>query len=274
MARRRIQRDATSMKPLVPVVTCEDRCAEGRARAEAIAAELGLDLSGDEGASSDLRLFVTADRIELRCGAGPATERVCVDFVGGALGYRRLRGGGRRQLIGRAMGLGRGPVRVLDATAGLCRDAFILAALGCDVMAVERSPVLALLVRDGIARASRIGDPDLSRILQRMPLRSGDARDIVAAIKPGDEPDVIYLDPMFPTSPHGSAKIKKEMRLCRTIAGDDEGAAELLACVRRVARKRVVVKRPRHASPLAPDPSPQFNSRTTRFDVYLTRSTD
>ena len=257
------------MKPLVPIVTCEDRSNEARARAEAIAAELGLEFpaSGDESAA--LRLCVTAGRIDLRCGAGPSAERVCVDFVGGPLAYRRLRGGGRRQLIGRAVGLGRGPVRVMDATAGLCRDAFILAALGCEVIAVERSPVLALLVRDGIQRASQIGDPELDRVLGRMYLTVGDARDVIAGIESGDEPEVIYLDPMFPSSAQGSAKIKKEMRLCRMVAGDDEDAAQLLERARNAARKRVVVKRPRHASPLAPDPSPQFSSRTTRFDVYL-----
>ncbi len=175
-------------------------------------------------------------------------------------------------MIGRAVGLGRGPMRVLDATAGLCRDAFILAALGCEVIAVERSPVLALLVRDGIQRASRIGDPELDRVLGRMHLTVGDARDAIAGIETGTEPEVIYLDPMFPPDDHRSAKIKKEMRLCRMVAGDDEGAAELLECARQAARRRVVVKRPRHASPLAPNPSPQFSSRTTRFDVYLTGS--
>ncbi len=258
------------MKPLIPIVTYKDHCIEGRARAEAIAKELGLDLAASGNASAELRLFVTADRIDLRCGAGPAAERVCVDFVGGPLAYRRLRGGGRRQLIGRAVGLGRGPVRVLDATAGLCRDAFILAALGCEVIAVERSPVLALLVRDGITRASRIGDPELDRVLGRIHLTVSDARDVIAKINTGGEPDVIFLDPMFPSNAHGSAKIKKEMRLCRMLAGDDEDAAELLECALQAARKRVVVKRPRHATPLAPNPSPQFSSRTTRFDVYLT----
>ena len=100
----------------------------------------------------------------------------------------------------------------------------------------------------------------------------GDARDSITGIEAGDEPEVIYIDPMFPSNAPGSAKIKKEMRLCRMVAGEDEGAAELLERARSVARRRVVVKRPRHASPLAPSPSPQFGSRTTRFDVYLTGS--
>jgi 16S rRNA (guanine1516-N2)-methyltransferase len=237
-----------------------------------VATELGLEPATDEDGSSDLRLFATADRIELRCGSGRTVERVCVDFVRGSLAYRRRRGGGRRQLIARAVGLGRGPVRVLDATAGLCRDAFILAALGCEVVAVERSPLLAALVRDGIERASRSRDAELDRVLERMRLVVGDANEVMAQLGTSDGPDVIYLDPMFPQDARDSAKIKKEMRLCRMIAGDDEGAAELLERARRAARRRVVVKRPRHAPPLAPDPSPQFRSRTTRFDVYLTQA--
>ena len=35
-----------------------------------------------------------------------------------------------------------GGVRVLDCTAGLARDAFVLASLGCEVTLVERSRVV------------------------------------------------------------------------------------------------------------------------------------
>ena len=42
---------------------------------------------------------------------------------------------------------------MLDATAGLGRDAFVLASLGCQVTLIERVPAVAALLENGIERA-------------------------------------------------------------------------------------------------------------------------
>ena len=40
---------------------------------------------------------------------------------------------------------------LLDATAGLGRDAFVLAELGCTLTLIERQPLIAALLEDGLA---------------------------------------------------------------------------------------------------------------------------
>jgi 16S rRNA (guanine1516-N2)-methyltransferase len=57
-----------------------------------------------------------------------------VDFVDGAVAHRRKFGGGRGKDIAKAIGLKHGfTPHVLDATAGLGRESFVLATLGCTV---------------------------------------------------------------------------------------------------------------------------------------------
>src|SRR5690606_8938845 len=99
-------------------------------------------------------LVLTGERLELRQDGLNAPGPVFVDFIGGAVGHRRRFGGGRGQPLAKAVGLkgGENP-RVLDATAGLGRDAFVLACLGSVVTLVERSPVVAALLEDGLLRA-------------------------------------------------------------------------------------------------------------------------
>src|SRR5688572_20080391 len=79
---------------------------------------------------------------------------IYADFLTGAAAHRRLHGGGRGQPIARAIGLKPGvkPPSVIDATAGLGRDAFVLACLGCEVTLLERSPTVAALLRDALER--------------------------------------------------------------------------------------------------------------------------
>src|SRR5690606_10328681 len=79
---------------------------------------------------------------------------IFVDFLKGPLAHRRCYGGGRGQMISRAVGLRNKPfLTVVDVTAGLGKDAFILATLGCDVVMVERNPIMGALLRDGLTRA-------------------------------------------------------------------------------------------------------------------------
>ena len=72
-----------------------------------------------------------------------ASGPVRVDFLEGAVAHRRLHGGGSGQMIAKAVGIQSGirPV-VLDATAGLGRDGFLLAQLGCRVTLIERHPLV------------------------------------------------------------------------------------------------------------------------------------
>jgi 16S rRNA (guanine1516-N2)-methyltransferase len=216
-----------------------------------------------------LQLQLTPERLQLVQTGKGAPGPVYVDFVEGALAHRRRFGGGRGQTIARAVGLKSGACpSVLDATGGLGRDAFVLASLGCTVTLLERSAVVAALLEDGLARAMH--DAEIGPwIAQRMRLIHADALIWMAELVEQDFPDVVYLDPMFPHRSK-SALVKKEMRLFQQLVGADTDADALLAAARRIARKRVVVKRPDYAPPLANcPPSMAIEGKKHRYDVYV-----
>ncbi|NOX59438.1 MAG: class I SAM-dependent methyltransferase, partial [Planctomycetes bacterium] len=214
-----------------------------------------------------LVLTVTDTRLELRTSGKRAPGPVFVDFVGGSLGHSRTVN--RFGMLFKAIGLKKEsqPPSVIDATAGLCHDAFLMACEGCHVTAIERSPILHALIVDGVHRAIDV-DNDLALIFQeRLQVMHADAGDVLAKLSPQQQPDVVYLDPMFPPRTK-SALVKKEMRVLRSVVGDDEDSAALLTTARHSAKRRVVVKRMKHAPQLAADPMACFQGKTTRFDVY------
>ncbi len=193
---------------------------------------------------------------------------VKVDFVTGAVAHRRRFGGGAGQQIAKAVGIKSGiRPRIADVTAGLGRDSFVLATLGCEVTLVERSPVIAMLLEDGIQRGLK--DAEVYDILSRMQLYAGQGTSYLNEQRGKESaPEVVYLDPMFPHS-NKSAEVKKEMRLFRQFIGDDTDTAELLDAALSVAKNRVVVKRPRKAPVIdGPQPSFKIEGKSGRFDIY------
>ena len=243
---------------------CEERAR--RDEADRLVERLGLPLSVRADEEEGYRLVLTAERLELRTLGPRAPGPVYADFVGGKVGYRHRHGGGRGQPIAKAVGLKKGatPV-VLDATAGLGRDAFVLASLGCEVTMIERSPIVAALLRDALARAEL--NAESAEVTARMVLMEGDAIERMAELAGRFE--VVHLDPMYPHRDK-SALVKKEMRLFRELVGEDPDADRLLKSALDCAAKRVVVKRPRTASPLGGrKPSYTVEGKTTRYDVYV-----
>ena len=155
-----------------------------------------------------------------------------------------------------------------DLTAGLGRDALALAARGFHVTAVERDPVVGLLLADLARRLRDAGSP-LSARLRVFP---GEAADFLSGAPPA--PAAVFLDPMF--SGHRTrGDVKKDLALLRLLAraepGDD---VALFDQVRAWLQghghsTRVVVKRPRTAPPLHPNPTRVVDEGgSTRFDVY------
>jgi 16S rRNA (guanine1516-N2)-methyltransferase len=201
----------------------------------------------------------------------PKLDGISVDFVSGAVAHRRKFGGGRGQSIAKAVGLKQGvtPI-VVDGTAGLGRDAFVLASLGCKVIMVERHPVVAALLEDGLRRAYE--DAEIGEWMRDlMSLFHGSSISALAdaAKSSGTEIDVVYLDPMYPHR-EKSALVKKEMRVFQTLVGADLDADGLLAPAMALATKRVVVKRPDYAEDLnGVKPSMVLAQKKNRFDVYV-----
>ncbi|WP_420835260.1 class I SAM-dependent methyltransferase [Halomonas halocynthiae] len=226
-----------------------------------------------EGREALLVLQQYGDRLALVGDPRVYGKPLQVDFVAGRAAHRRHFGGGRGQLVARACGLGKGvSPSVVDATAGLGRDAFVLASLGARVLMVERVPAIAALLNDGLARARQ--DAGIANIAAAMTLMPGDAcRDLALLVQRADVlPEVIHLDPMFPHRDK-SALVKKEMRIFRELAGSDDDAPRLLEAALDVATHRVVVKRPRKAPPLAgPAPRHVLEGKTSRYDLYVHQS--
>lgn len=220
-----------------------------------------------------LMLSYVDGQLALSGGERHYGKPLSVDFVAGKAAHRRQFGGGRGQLVAKACGLAKGVTPcVVDATAGLGRDGFVLASLGAQVLLIERVAAIAALLQDGLARAA-LAD-DTAAIAARMTLRHGDAAEQLAALVADAlfEPEVIHLDPMFPHR-EKSALVKKEMRLFRELAGDDNDAPRLLEAALDVATYRVVVKRPRKAPPIAgPAPQHTLEGKTSRYDLYVHRS--
>jgi 16S rRNA (guanine1516-N2)-methyltransferase len=192
-----------------------------------------------------------------------------VDFLSKSLRYRLQHGGGIKQALARAVGLKPG-VRpsVMDATAGLGIDSFILASLGCSVTMVERSPLMAAMLVDGWDRALRSQDiPE--EVKERLTLLHGNSLLIIQGLAPQERPDTIYLDPMYPHM--GKTALNKiEMRLIRMMVGDDTDSDTLLQSALQCAKKRVVVKRPKGAIRLSSkEPSHIITMKNSRYDVYM-----
>lgn len=249
------------------VIVCTDR-ARG-AEADELARRLGLPrLSALPAESGILALVLDRERTVLRACGPDAPGPVAAEFGQGPQAGRRRRAGIRHEALARAAGLGRGHrPEVVDATAGLGRDSFLLASLGCRVVSCERNPVVAALLADGLERATRLSTT--REAAARVELAVGDARPLLAA----RTADVVLVDPMHPPR-RKSAAVRKEMQLLQQLVGPDDDGAELLAAALAAARERVVVKRPRHGAPLpGPPPLNRVTGRSTRFDVYRGQAT-
>ena len=178
---------------------------------------------------------------------------------------RRLRQAGRRsELLVQAVKPRQG-LKVMDCTAGLGTDALILAYLGCEVVLVERSRVIASLLDDAIARARNY--PSLTSAAGRMRLICTEA---ASMIENNPLPDLIYLDPMFPVK-NGTALVKGGMQLLQKFLGPDRDCLELLESVLESGVSKTVLKRPPRDSEWSPPRRPDqvLESRNAKFEVYL-----
>lgn len=189
-----------------------------------------------------------------------------IDFLSGRLLTRYQQAGLRKELLARAMGCHpKEQPLIVDATAGLGRDSFVLATLGFHILMLERSAILFYLLQDALTRAQQ--NEKFAAVVKRLQLLHVDALTWLQETE--IQPDIIYLDPMFPTRKK-SASVKKEMALLQNLLGTDQDAQSLLEMALTCAKKRVVLKRPRI--------SPTFNEKhnhysligkNSRFDVYL-----
>lgn len=195
----------------------------------------------------------------------PKLTPLFVDFAGGKHQHRRKFGGGKSQPIAKAVGLNKKrDLHILDATAGLGSDSFVMASIGAQVTMCEQHPVVQCLLEDGLQRG--LIHHDIMSICQRMQLVKLSAQTYLQQEK--TEFDVIYLDPMFPVR-QKTAAVKKEMAIFHHLVGEDHNDGLLLQLALQYARFRVVVKRPKAAGFFADQsPSLSLEGKSGRFDIY------
>ncbi len=248
-----------------------------KAQLDQLAKQTDLPLANQHN-QSDYLLHITTEYLELRKTnhnqKKPKIESIHVDFVSGKTNHRRLHGGGKGQDIAKAIGLHKikNPT-VLDLTAGMGGDAFVLATLGAQITMIERNPVTHALLNDALNRAKLSADDELQSIINRMTLKNEDAVNILEDLDSNNLPNVIYIDPMFPMRSK-SAQVKKEMQFFHDIVGADEDSEKLLLTSLDLAQNRIVVKRPRLADKLTEKVQPAFDisGKSTRYDIYLPRN--
>jgi 16S rRNA (guanine1516-N2)-methyltransferase len=190
---------------------------------------------------------------------------------------RLYRAGIRNELLARAC-LVTPTARIIDATAGLGHDGLLLAWLGATVTLVERHPILAALLMDARTQALCHTDERLHQAVSRMTVVFAKSEAYLSDSAIRKEIDVVYLDPMFPKALTEKKQplVKKEMQILhyllampRPVDSVTDWGDALLPLATQVA-KRVVVKRPRLANPLADiEPAHRWLGDACRFDGYF-----
>ncbi len=176
-------------------------------------------------------------------------------------------------------------IHILDLTAGLGTDAVMLACLGASVTLIEREEAIHHLLSDGLIRASEgvsaeykknsapimtMVDHIQTAVRERVDLQPRqDSYDFLLHCKE-DVYDCIYFDPMFPERKK-AAKVKLAMQVFHQVVGFDfEQDARILSLAMEKAKKRVVVKRSKHADFIGgKKPSYSLKLKALRYDIYL-----
>ena len=120
--------------------------------------EIPFDLSPSL-SMTQLVLAFTPNRVEVRDLREDNGPGFSVDFTG--IDLRTGTGNlSRKQPLPRA--IGKETKTVVDATAGLGHDAVLLACMGYDVIAVERSPIVAALLLGGLITSPATAEPPVT----------------------------------------------------------------------------------------------------------------
>ncbi len=188
----------------------------------------------------------------------PEHQPLYVDFMEPRLQYRAQRVS--QEILIKACGRTKGDF-LIDTTAGWGQESFLLASFGFQVEMIECSPVMGVLLQDGLMRCQSIS--------HSLSLKLTTANSIDYLSKLNQAADVIYLDPMFPKI-KGKRLSKLSMSVLSELSMPDEKCSEeLLEISLQKSLKRVVVKRYGKHDYLA-DKKPTFSlsGRSSRFDVY------
>lgn len=252
------------------LVTCTSKSQSTQISAKILANSLKIPLNTTLPVDVFSNLILTDKRLELHIQheISQKPSILFTDFLEGKAGYRFVNNLTTKQPLAKAVGIKPGfRPDIIDATAGLGQDSFVLACLGCKIVMVERSPIIHALLADGMKRASQSEAifPIVSENITTICMDSSRYLEIHS-----NRPHTIYMDPMYPHNPKAALN-KKDMRIVRDIVGDDDDSEKLLEVALHCAHNRVVVKRPKRAEAISipTHPSHTIVMKNSRFDVYM-----
>lgn len=237
-------------KKLTVAYTAQDL----RLQAAQLAEKLSLDLA--EAETEDDKLLLSDTHLSL---CMQQFKPLHVDFQWQTW-KKRLQEGKKQALI-RALKLKSG-MKILDCTAGWGRDAAVMAVFGAEVIMLERDPIMAALLEDGLSRRDEVSSERL-----KLELIHQDAIVYLNQLAIGSAADVIYIDPMHPER-QKRALVKKDMQALQRLIRPTEDLLPLLDIARQKAKCRVVVKWPQKEAPLLPADE-SIEGKTIRYDIYL-----
>ncbi len=161
---------------------------------------------------------------------------------------------------------------IFDLTAGLGGDSLVMVNRGFKVVAIEKNSMLWSLLSLAHENWENFG------LKERLSFYHGDSLELLrkpelfSRLQIEESLDVVYLDPMFPESKK-TALPNKEMQILRSILGHQgDDVEELLELSVKLAKNRVLVKRPIKSPPIKARPDSVFEGKSFRIDMYLTRA--
>ncbi|MBA4696192.1 MAG: class I SAM-dependent methyltransferase [Legionella sp.] len=170
-------------------------------------------------------------------------------------------------------------LKILDATAGWGKDAFLLARFGADLTLLERHPVMACLLEHALEEYQQWNVENNHSALN-ISLYNQDAVYYLERLSSDCYPDIIYLDPMHPTRKK-AALVKNKMQVLQKLIFNTKTGMDHLACLEgteeirnliQLARQKVtdcvIVKWPQRSLAVLP-PHSSTPGKTVRFDRYM-----
>lgn len=187
-----------------------------------------------------------------------------VDFDDNVRDYHRASRKGMQELLCKAIAGEKKCRVVLDLSAGLAIDAVFLSQRGFQVTAIERHPLIYLLLSNALENSRRDD-------LKELRFLNADSLRFLKDLPEDHFYQVAYFDPMYPDKKKSSLS-RKEMQIFRQLVGNDDDSAEVLKIALKKKFQRVVVKRPLKAPALLPGVMHSFKGTSVRYDLYVARS--
>lgn len=221
-----------------------------------------IEQLGRDKTKSKYTVYFGAKGVELRLSSHIHKKGILVDF---STIDRRIGAGNlsKKQQLPKAIG---DYTTVIDATAGFGKDAMLLTLMGYNVIAIEQSPIISVLLRDGLYRAQLNTELD-EAIGGRLQFVESNSINHFSKI---ENPEVIYIDPMFPPKKKKSALPPGHIQALQSIVGHENPKETTLMfeAALQTATQRIVIKRPTHSQHIKNNPVAVHEGKTIRYDVY------